>query len=41
MKEPHTVLETPYEIRTADRDEWEEAMALAWEVSVRGIYGYV
>lgn len=30
MKEPHTVLETPYEIRTADRDEWEEAMALAW-----------
>lgn len=23
-------METPYEIRTANRDEWEDAMALAW-----------
>lgn len=23
-------METPYEIRTAHRDEWEDAMALAW-----------
>ncbi len=28
-------METPYEIRTANRDEWEDAMALAWRTFLR------
>lgn len=28
-------METPYEIRSAYRDEWEDAMALAWKTFLR------
>ncbi len=28
-------METPYQIRTAHRDEWEDAMALAWRTFLR------
>lgn len=28
-------METPYEIRNAHRDEWEDAMALAWRTFLR------
>lgn len=35
MKEPQTGLETPYQIRSAYRDEWDDAMALAWRTFLR------
>ena len=34
-KELQIVLETPYQIRSAYRNEWEDAMALAWRTFMR------